>query len=67
VVVVSLAAQRHPIFNEDAGDTPAEFESNNHWKVLIVDDDSDVHEITKMALGGFEFQGDYVAGRGDGN
>lgn len=58
VVVVSLAAQRHPIFNEDAGDTPAEFESNNHWKVLIVDDDSDVHEITKMALGGFEFQGE---------
>ena len=25
------------------------------WKVMIVDDDSDVHLVTKMALGGFEF------------
>jgi len=58
VVILSVAAQRHPIFNEQAGNTPVERERNNHWKVLIVDDDSDVHEITKLALRGFEFQGE---------
>ena len=32
--------------------------STNHpWKVLIVDDDAGVHEVTKLALGNFEFDG----------
>ena len=26
------------------------------WKILIVDDDPDVHEVTKIAVGGYEFE-----------
>ena len=27
------------------------------WKVMLVDDEPDIHEVTKMALGGFDFDG----------
>lgn len=29
---------------------------NNNWKVLIVDDESSVHDVTKLALNGFVFE-----------
>lgn len=31
--------------------------SNGVWRVLIVDDEPDVHAITRLALSGFEFEG----------
>ena len=30
---------------------------NRNWKLLIVDDEEDVHSITRMVLEGFEFEG----------
>ena len=30
---------------------------NKTWNVLLVDDDSQMHQVTKLALSGFEFQG----------
>lgn len=27
------------------------------WKILIIDDEPDIHEVTKLALGHFEFEG----------
>ncbi|NNJ90283.1 MAG: phosphodiesterase, partial [Gammaproteobacteria bacterium] len=30
--------------------------SETPWKILIVDDEKDVHEVTKMALSGFVFK-----------
>jgi response regulator RpfG family c-di-GMP phosphodiesterase len=42
------------------------------WKILVVDDDEGVHEVTRLALAGFEFDGRgleflsaYSAGEGD--
>jgi len=33
---------------------------DKHYKVLIVDDDEEVHHITKMVLEGFEFENSYI-------
>ena len=41
------------IFSE-APDSPIKTSVDN-WKVLIVDDESSVHDVTKLALSGFEF------------
>lgn len=38
--------------DSSAGSTPAET-----WKVLIVDDDDEIHRVTKLALGRFELHG----------
>ena len=41
-----------------AAEKPAEnFYSSKKWKVAIVDDEPDVHQITKMALNNFMFEG----------
>ena len=31
--------------------------AEHHWKVMIVDDDAQVHQVTKLALRRFRFQG----------
>lgn len=39
-------------------DEPLELNDNaTVWKILVVDDERDVHEITKLALSGFIYQG----------
>jgi putative nucleotidyltransferase with HDIG domain len=35
----------------------ASIDTNPGWKVLIVDDEPEVHEVTRMVLGDFEFEG----------
>ena len=40
---------------EDAGETPVR--GGRTWKLLIVDDEEDVHSITRMVLEGYEFEG----------
>lgn len=40
---------------EDAAE--ASFHERKAWKLLIVDDEEDVHSITRMVLEGFEFEG----------
>ena len=35
----------------------ASVRKNRNWKLLIVDDEEDVHSITRMVLEGFEFEG----------
>jgi class 3 adenylate cyclase/CheY-like chemotaxis protein len=41
----------------DEDEAPAEVRSRrDDWKILIVDDEEEVHTVTKLALKGFEFQ-----------
>jgi signal transduction histidine kinase/AmiR/NasT family two-component response regulator len=35
---------------------PKDVESSEGWKVLLVDDEEDIHSVTRMALKGFTFQ-----------
>jgi CheY-like chemotaxis protein len=39
-----------------AEDTDEESELQGKWKVLIVDDEPELHAVTKLALGDFVFQ-----------
>jgi len=36
---------------------PISVDSTNSWKVLLVDDEEDIHSVTRMALKGFAYQG----------
>ena len=44
------------MFADEADDTAAQI-CGSQWKVMLVDDEPDIHEVTKMALGGFDFDG----------
>jgi CheY-like chemotaxis protein len=55
-----LAAGDMPLFADapaPEGDTPPEAELGTSWKVLVVDDDAAVHEVTTLALRRFEVDG----------
>lgn len=41
----------------DEHDRPQPVTSGRRWVILIVDDEEEVHVVTELALGGFEFQG----------
>lgn len=41
------------IFNDEDG---VEHRPPNNWKVMVVDDEPDIHEMTEFALAGFTFQ-----------
>jgi len=41
----------------DEADDVVEHNSAPKWKIMLVDDEPDIHEVTKMALGGFAFDG----------
>lgn len=41
---------------EDDGASPSSL-SNMTWKILIIDDEPDIHEVTQMSLANFEFGG----------
>lgn len=41
---------------EDLG-KPKEDKNRERWKVLLVDDDEQMHQVTRLALSGFEFDG----------
>lgn len=45
------------LFADDDGEELEQFEDAGSWKILIVDDEPEVHAVTKLALGDFEFQG----------
>lgn len=38
-----------------SNNTAAQSEGNNPWKVLIVDDEKDIHQVTRLAFGDFTF------------
>lgn len=42
---------------EDTVDGAARRGGNGGWKVVIVDDDPGIHDVTKLSLSGFEFAG----------
>jgi len=44
------------MFADEADDGVAQHHGPK-WKVMLVDDEPDIHEVTKMALGGFDFDG----------
>ncbi len=44
-------------FQEETDTTRTGERSGDAWKILIVDDDSEVHAVTKLALDGFSFAG----------
>lgn len=41
------------LFEDDEEDSQAE--SREHWTIMIVDDEREVHEVTQLALAGFSF------------
>ncbi|MFT5923897.1 MAG: CheY-like chemotaxis protein [Paraglaciecola sp.] len=43
-----------------AEDTEEKIEWQGKWKVLIVDDEPEVHEVSKLSLGDFVFQEKYL-------
>ena len=48
------ANQDDIVFADDAPNAPAR---NRKWKVMLVDDEPDVHAVTRMALSDFTFNG----------
>jgi len=44
------------MFASKEADITVEDEKENNWKILVVDDDNDVHTVTKLALDNFSFQ-----------
>ena len=49
----------HRIQKEDVP-VDAEQKLSRPWKVLLVDDDEQMHQVTKLALSGFEFPGAWI-------
>ncbi|MBI1319577.1 MAG: DUF3369 domain-containing protein [Candidatus Hydrogenedens sp.] len=46
------------VFADDAEDAPAAAaEAGRPWKILLVDDEAEVHNVTKLVLDGFNFAG----------
>jgi response regulator RpfG family c-di-GMP phosphodiesterase len=45
------------IFAQEPEAAPAGRPARAGWKVMIIDDDPGVHEVTRLALSGFEFDG----------
>ena len=40
---------------DDDDSNPSSGKNSTPWKIVIVDDDPSIHDVTKMALGGFSF------------
>src|SRR5580698_1235844 len=45
------------LFSDENSEKKVEDLPKEQWNVLIVDDEKDVHEITKLIFRGFEFEG----------
>ncbi len=43
--------------DDDTGNTPQNRDASLTWRVLVADDEPDVHRITRMVLSGFSFDG----------
>lgn len=48
---------REMVFAEEQETPPSLYPPRAGWKLLIIDDDEGVHEVTKLALNSFEFDG----------
>ncbi|HEY9081091.1 DUF3369 domain-containing protein [Magnetovibrio sp.] len=53
---MAMEATDDLMFADDVDDTLAPTQTAK-WKVMLVDDEPDIHEVTKMALDGFVFDG----------
>ena len=45
------------IFADEDYDKPAVIEEKGTWKILIADDEEEVHNVTKMVLDDYRFEG----------
>ncbi len=45
------------VFAEEDEDDEGEVNGAEAWKIMLVDDDEQVHQVTKLALRGFSFEG----------
>ncbi|MBI3532259.1 MAG: DUF3369 domain-containing protein, partial [Burkholderiales bacterium] len=45
------------VFAQESEEAPVGQPARPGWKVMIIDDDAGVHEVTRLALSGFEFDG----------
>lgn len=45
------------IFGVENEDDPAEKNEKDPWKVMVIDDDEQVHQVTKLSLSDFSFEG----------
>jgi response regulator RpfG family c-di-GMP phosphodiesterase len=50
-----MSAEEELLFLDE--EEESEIEAREPWKVLIVDDEPEIHAITKLALSGFSFEG----------
>jgi len=53
---IAMDSDDDMLFADDVGES-VELNSATKWKIMLVDDEPDIHEVTKMALGGFDFDG----------
>ena len=46
------------LFSDENLNQERESTSNNedYWDILVVDDEEDIHQVTKLVLSGFEFE-----------
>ncbi|MCC2683266.1 MAG: hypothetical protein K0R75_165 [Paenibacillaceae bacterium] len=45
---------------EEVGSLQGTNAHQNKWKIIIADDDKEIHRVTSLVLGGFEFEGEQV-------
>jgi len=45
------------IFADETDDAPSREEMSDKWKIMIVDDEGEVHTVTRMVLDDFKFEG----------
>ena len=43
-----------PLFADE--EATSEEHTNNHWKIMLVDDEEEIHNVTKLALSDFSFE-----------
>ena len=54
---MNLSEESDLIYAPEDDDTPTVVSTDRGWKILIIDDEPGIHEVTRMSLNKFEFAG----------
>ena len=44
------------LFSDEVRDSSTDKAADNFWDILVVDDEEDIHQVTKLVLSGFQFE-----------
>ena len=44
------------LFSDEVLDSSTDKAADNFWDILVVDDEEDIHQVTKLVLSGFQFE-----------